>query len=187
MEDRLTQKEQTLFDSLSKEKMPPKNLEEQIINELKKKNLIKKNIMKTSKRRTWIIGIAASVLLFVVGYIAGGSSSSDITSGYVLLLHEDENFQPVGSEIEIFTKYATWMGKMALSGVSITGKELSPESTSWLSDVNNTSAINYGKDKISGYFIIDINDQAEAEKIALSSPHIKFGGTVELIKLSDSN
>ena len=189
MEDKLTQEEQVLFDSLSKEALPPSSLEDQIIDVLKEKKLLNKDVMKTNKTRPWTIGIAASILFFIGGYFAGNAGSdgsSEISSGYILLLHEDERFRPDGSEMEIFTEYAGWMGKMMLNGVNITGNDLSPESTTWVSP-EKESVTDDGRDKISGYFIIDVQDRLEAQKIALSSPHIKYGGTVELIKLSDRN
>ena len=186
MEDKLTLEEQALFDSLSKEKTPPKGLEGKIILELKSKKLLNTDHMKTNSKKIWGIGIAASIVFFIAGLMIGGSSSADITSGYVMLLHEDENFKPVGSEMEIFTEYAKWMGKMALNGINITGNELLPESTNLVINADDITVSNKA-DKISGYFIIDVVDQKEAQNIVLSSPHIKFGGTVELIKLSDRN
>ncbi len=189
MEDNLTPEEQGLFDSLSKEMNPSPELEDRIVNELIKKQLIKPKVMKSNNRKLWIVRIAASILFFFFGYLIGGTGdrTPDISAGYILLLHEDENFQPVGTDMEIFGEYAAWMGKMMLNGIGITGKELSPESTAWVSDKGNQGAVDIGKDKISGYFIIDVTDQNEAESIAASSPHTKFGGTVELIKLSDRN
>ncbi|MEO9803480.1 MAG: hypothetical protein ABJF04_09550 [Reichenbachiella sp.] len=189
MEDKLTKEEQALFDSLSRETLPPSSLEDRIIAELKKKKLINENVMKTNKTKLWMTGVAASILFFIGGYFVGNTGSdgsSEISSGYILLLHEDERFSPEGSDMEIFTEYASWMGKMMMNGVSITGKELSPESTTWLSP-ESEAVVDIGKDKISGYFIIDVEDRQEAEKIAMSSPHIKYGGRVELIKLSDRN
>lgn len=188
MEDKLTQEEKALFDSLSKEKMPPLGLEDRIVQALNERNLLNKKDMKINIRKYWIIGIAASVLFFVAGYFSGSTGSgSEISSGYILLLHEDESFQPVGTDMEIFTEYASWMGKMMLDGISITGKELLPESTAWVGDVETYTAISESKDRTSGYFIIDVEDLKEAQRIAASSPHIKFGGSVELIKLSDRN
>lgn len=190
MENRLTKEEQALFDSLSKQELPPADLEDKIVDQLKKQKLISsQSAIRMLPNRFWASGIAAAIGIFIFGYLLGNESSgesADISAGYILLLHEDERFQPVGSEMEVFTEYATWMGKMFLKGVNITGKELSPESTYWLSSEGFTLTENR-KDKISGYFIIDIEDQDEAERIARSSPHIKYGGTVELIKLSERN
>ncbi|MEO9965933.1 MAG: hypothetical protein ABJF11_09105 [Reichenbachiella sp.] len=188
MDDKLTNEERTLFDSLSKEASPPSFLEEKIVNELKEKSLINESDMKMTNMKPWIAGIAASILFFVSGYYTGNSGTdevAEISSGYILLLHEDERFQPDGGEIEIFAEYAAWMGKMMLSGISITGNELSPETTTWVSSQNEK--IEESTDKISGYFIIGVEDRVKAQEIALSSPHIKYGGTVELIKLSERN
>lgn len=188
MEDKLTQDEQALFDSLSREMLPPPTLEDRIVNELSSKNLIIKHVMKPRKTKLWAVGIAASILFFICGYLAGNSynQSSEISAGYMLLLHEDERFQPQGSEMEVFTEYATWMGKMMMDGVVITGNELSPESAIRLSPGSH-AVQEPGNDKISGYFLIGVQDRQQAEKIAMTSPHIKYGGTVELIKLSDRN
>lgn len=190
MDDRLSKEEQDLFDSLSKEKTPPVILEEKVVNQLKEKQLIMKHLgNKDVKKKSWAVGIAAAITFFLLGFLLGNMNageSNEISSGYILLLHEDEGFQPEGSEMEVFTEYATWMGKMFMEGVKITGNELSPESTSWLRPAD-FSISEVRKDKISGYFIIDVEDRAEAERIARSSPHIKYGGTVELIKLSERN
>lgn len=190
MEDKLTNEEQTLFDSLSKEHNPSADLEDKVVNELKKRNLIQpQGTMTTHKKKKWMLGVAASLTLFLLGFVFGNTFSggpADISTGYILLLHEDERFRPQGSEMEVFTEYATWMGKMMMNGVNITGKELAPESTYWLGE-ETAEIAEVRRDKISGYFIIDVQDRDEAERIAKSSPHIKYGGTVELIKLSERN
>ena len=130
----------------------------------------------------WATSVAASLLFFLVGNFWGKASVQEARinpeQGYVMLLHEDENFRP-GDPMEMFNEYAAWMNTIDQMGVKITGQELQNYATI----LTATSTKRYGENvskRTTGYFIIEAENESEALKIAQQNPHLKYGGTIEL-------
>ena len=173
--DKLTEKEKALFASLSKHQTPPSELESSTISTLRKKGLIKK--AGTRRWLNWKIptAIAASLMLFFFGHYFGGIIlGQGPTTGYMLLLHEDENFI-AGDPEERFSEYAAWMGGIFTKGYDITGQELSPEATNVGNDQDASK-----EERITGYFILEATTMDEVVQIVKTSPHVKYGGTIEI-------
>ena len=180
-EEHLNENDQRLFDQLEKELQPPAYLEEQLVNQLKFEGHIKENTMNKTGRI--LMGMAASILLFLGGTWFGQSSSDQITIapelGYLLLLHEDDRFTP-GDPMEMFEEYGTWMENTSARGVKITGQELVNEAVLVRQGAPNVSQGADAEIRTTGYFILEANSLEEAIAVAQENPHVKYGGTVEV-------
>ncbi len=180
-EDRLSEKEQKLFDQLERVKEPPTDLEAKIIKQLKSEGqIINTKPMNTTVK--WISGIAASVLLFLGGMYFGQSGQEQLaiepTKGYMLILHEEEDFSP-GDPMEMFEEYGAWMQRTFERGVKITGQELKNEAS--VVKGNQVSFMNEDVSrKTTGYFILEASSIEEAIEVAKENPHVKYGGIVEV-------
>ncbi len=178
----LTPEEREAFDRLSSHKTPPVELEAKVISALKEEGLIKTKTVVMNTNLKWAISIAASVLIFFAGSYWGKQSLStsaiNPTLGYMLILHEDENFQP-GDPMAMFEEYSTWMQNTDESGITISGQELSPEAVLVKSN-NSISLDEEASERITGYFILEAKTKEEALKVARLNPHIKYGGTIEV-------
>jgi hypothetical protein len=180
-EEHLNEHDQRLFDQLETELQPPKHLEDQLVNQLKFEGHIKENKMNNIGRI--MIGIAASVLLFLSGTWYGQSSSDQIViapeMGYMLLLHEDDRFTP-GDPMEMFEEYAAWMENTFARGVKITGQELVNEAVLVRQGEPNESQDGETEIRTTGYFILEASSLEEAIAVAEENPHVKYGGIVEV-------
>lgn len=180
-EEYLNENDQRLFDQLEKELQPPAHIEEQLVNQLKfAGHIVKENKMNIGRI---VIGIAAGILLFLGGTWYGKSTSGHISitpeMGYMLLLHEDEQFTP-GDPMEMFEEYAAWMENTFARGVKITGQELVNEAVLVRKGVPNETQGEEAEIRTTGYFILEANSLEEALAVAQENPHVKYGGTVEV-------
>lgn len=180
-EEHLNENDQRLFDQLEKELQPPAHIEDQLVNQLKFEGHIKESKMNNIGKI--IIGIAASILLFLGGTWYGKSSTNQITitpeMGYMLLLHEDERFTP-GEPMEMFEEYAAWMENTFARGVKITGQELANEAVLIRKGAPNVNQGDETDVRTTGYFILEAKSLEEAIAVAQDNPHVKYGGTVEV-------
>lgn len=178
--DKLTEQEKELFESLPREVDPPAFLEERITDELRQRGLIKKH-RAVGRWLSWSGGIAAGILLFAAGLFYGQLTQNTMNTinpskGYMLLLHEDDSFQP-GEPVAMFNEYSAWMENAEASGITITGQELTPGGT--LLSANDSREVDSDK-RTTGYFIIEAGSMQEAEEIARANPHLKYGGQIEV-------
>lgn len=180
-EDKLNKIEEQLFESLEREQQPPAHLEEQLVTQLKFEGHIKSNKMNNLVK--WVAGVAAAGLIFLAGSWYGQSNNRSLAiapeRGYMLLLHEDENFAP-GDPMEMFHEYAAWMDSTFARGVTITGQELVNESILVKSSEPLKFLGNEVDTRTTGYFILEAKSMEEALAVAQANPHVKYGGTVEV-------
>jgi len=173
----LTPGEVEAFENLPKENIPPKILEDNTIKALKSKRLI----MNTNLFRKYWRPVAAAILFFVIGNLSA-SWFADLdqvqianSSRFILMLHEDDNFR---GNNELSEEYYQWLLGIKEQERSITGEELD-YGAHWLNDNNEVS----GTDLVTGFFILEANSMEEAVKISKTSPHLKYGGRIEVRKI----
>lgn len=179
--EELTPEEKAAFEGLATHRIPPKALEDQVVSALKNEGLIEKT-KPMNQYIKYAAGIAASIALFFAGNYFGKNSALavdiDPLNGYLMILKEDANFQP-GDPMEMFQEYAAWMNGLAEKGVEITGQEL--KDTAWEVTAEGTTALGSEADtRVTGYFIIQADNEKEALGVVRDNPHLKYGGTIEL-------
>lgn len=181
--EKLNEKEQQIFNQLERTTTPPERLKEDVIHKLKQEKLIRDQRTKTRNVVLWL-SRAAAVIIFFIGGMAfqqriSEKSLIDPGKGYVLLLHEDENFRP-GELSEMVEEYSGWIPNLNAQGIKAQGQELQ-YSEVFLENANKIShAESIEGEMISGYFIIEANSLEEATQIASTNPHLKYGGKIEL-------
>lgn len=179
----MSERKQDFSDIQMKEMTPPDYLEKRVVEQLVKEGLIKKS--GTVNYYIKVVGsIAAAILIFICGMyleriITSPPVEIDPSLGYLLILHEDNSFQPQ-DEQAMFQEYSTWMHQVSDAGVKITGQELKYESSvvSGPAKVKQFDGSENGK--TTGYFIVEAKSMDEAIQIAKTSPHIKYGGSIEV-------
>jgi len=107
---------------------------------------------------------------------------------YMLILHDDPTAMAGYSAEEmqrIVERYTAWATRLAESGRHAGGSKLTDDGGQWLT--RNEDRISCkdapyaeAKEVIGGYFLIDVNDAAEARQVAEDCPHLDFGGRIEL-------
>ena len=76
------------------------------------------------------------------------------------------------------SEYRDWAQSLANGGVLVDANKLADEPGRWVSGL--PSGDSRERSDVSGYFVISAADYGEAERIAMGSPHIGFGGTFEI-------
>jgi len=176
-ENELTPSEAEAFKNLPKENLPPKLLEDNTIKALKSKRLI----MNQNLLMKYWRPVAAAILFFIIGHLSA-SWLTDLnqvqiakSSRFILMLHEDDNFR---GNNELSKEYYQWLLEIRDQQRYITGEELSYDA-SWLEGKKEV----FGTDRVTGFFILEAENMDEAVEISKSSPHLKYGGRIEVRKI----
>lgn len=171
----------------------PSSLEDKIIMKLKSMNLISSG---EKKRSMFIFKITYSFSLLLIGLFIGysinGNDNSKMAvenskSKYILLLYQDENLK--GEESERVRDYSLWANEYGAKRIVVTGERLEETGKILSMSGENVSVAEikstYERRVTSGYFIIETNNYDEAVDVALTCPHIKYGGNIEIREITD--
>ncbi len=185
MMDALTPQEQEAFEQLSKEQFSDPALEQKIIAALQKKALVSPSKNRPDMRKV-ILQLAAAIALLISGYFLGKMGSTPPnpmadTNTYALFLYENEAFQVSDGET-LVAEYTDWAETLGEQG-KLVGAEKLADAVDWLGSLgvqNQTS-------KLTGYFLFQAKDLAEAQQIAKTHPHTNYGGGLELRSIDKIN
>lgn len=103
---------------------------------------------------------------------------------YLLLLHERkgavDQFTPFQLD-SVVNEYRAWAGRLSVDNQLVNAEKLRDDKGRWLAPhgVVTASPIDAG-DVISGFFLIRAANYDEAIRIAKGSPHLKYGGHIEI-------
>jgi len=147
--------------------------------------------------RSWIVRTAAAALLFAggwgsarvtapereaappVGAVSAARSVAGAPSAaqpYMLLLWVGDEYEMETDLAARVDEYAAWAGSVADRGVPITGAPLVGDRVVFPSP----RPADAGPEVIAGYFIVEVDDAAEAAELAAEHPHLRHGGRVEV-------
>ena len=104
---------------------------------------------------------------------------------YMLLLHQVPNYNmdlPREKMMEITKRYMTWAESLRQKGKLAGGEKLTAGGVRHVTVRDGKPLVLDGpyaeaKDVVSGYFVIEAKDQAEAEAIAKDCPHVALATT----------
>lgn len=192
MNDRL---EDTPIARLDPEIDPPPALRERVERSLRRRGLL------AEARPSWwrtAAAVAAGILLLASGYGLGVAATHDgarpavpapsSDPGYMLLLFEDDGYDPGVEVSAVLDDYTEWVGSVRRSGIPISGEALRgdegvvlepgdpvmPEALAWGPLPEDGSP--HGQ--LSGFFLLTTQDRTEALAIARSCPHLRYGGRI---------
>jgi hypothetical protein len=142
------------------------------------------------EHRRWATAarIAAALVIFAVGAMAGRAMpravSRDSAPRYLLALHEDSAFVPAQPIAALVNEYGAWAEGLARRGQLVTAEKLSEWEvvlTGAGAGGGATAAPAPGaRSTLSGFFLIRAADRAQPQAIALTHPHLRYGGTIEI-------
>lgn len=204
-DDDLYDSEKRALDALPGEKLPPAEIEERVVAELKRRRLITSSGESRRSRVVRYVSIAAAAaLIFTLGIEVGSMraeapgdrAESTGARQFMLLLFESPGlFQPVAEEraMEQIREYGAWARSLAESGVNISGEKLKDEGQALFAGAAGAAGANGAEGMrisaiparsegrlLAGYFSIEVASLDEALKISSTCPHLKYGGEIEL-------
>jgi hypothetical protein len=163
---------------------PPAELEQRIVAELHRHGSVVPR-QRPSWRR-WARP-AAAIALIAVGFFAGRLSAiTPAPKGerYLLLLLGDASLGDRETERRFYDEYAAWAGRLTAAGHMISAARLDDARPSLVA-VRGAVARSTEQpgEGVSGFFLISARDEEEAIVLARESPHLKYGGRIEIRRL----
>lgn len=163
----------------------PAALDQRIRDSLTQRGLIvDRSPQRTNRYRQPLTYAAIAASFLIVGILTGrtmnGSASAATTPRYALLLYGGDT-SAASTSTSRRTEYGQWLRKVAAGRQSFTGEELGQE----VSTLGPAIAAGRDGGPLLGFFIIGAESEDEAESIARTSPHMKYGGSIVVQKVVD--
>jgi hypothetical protein len=169
---------ETPLAALPRELPPPAELEERVVARLAARGLV-------TRRRAlrWMAPLAAALAGVAGGWLLRGSDAAvapapDAGGALYLLLIEGEPAEapPVS---ELVASYKAWGEGLAASGQLAGAEKLKDEGIVLAAGASGpASRLEIGPSTLGGFFLVRAGSLAEAEAIARTSPHVRWGGRV---------
>ena len=147
-----------------------------------------RQLERSRQRPAWATGLkaAAVVGLLLTGAALGrllGGEAPDVTeiqagSDYILLVRGDEPDRRF-PEAQLVAEYRAWANDLASRGALVGGEKLADDSGRWVSTAER-SAEELHRSNVSGFFLIRASSYEEAMDLARQSPHVAYGGILEV-------
>jgi len=172
------------LDTLRRDPQPPLDLERRVVAAVKAAG----GFGAPQAGRSFVRQLAAAVVIFASGIGVGlawpadpGAVTPPATSvgSFLLLLGGDVT--PASDGSSRAAEYGDWARTVAASGIAIRGAELADGGR--VVSARGPSAPMAALVAAGGYFIVDVETEADAVALAESSPHVKNGGSVVVRRL----
>lgn len=143
-------------------------------------------VLRAPRRSSRYRALAASLILFVVGALAGRfaprpAAPEDPRPQFILLLEEGKGFEAGEDHV---AEYAAWARSLGAGNRIVAGEKLKDAAVVLSSrDAGvavETETVTSDEAAPRGYFVIRARDLAEATAIAKECPHLKHGGRISL-------
>lgn len=176
MEEQLSESEEKVFRTLFASE-PNEASRVHVVAKLKNEGLIA-----SKSKMNWArmaASLAIGLIAFGLGWIlANAQQQQEYT--YIMVLHEPKSFEQSTAGNK-FKEYGQWAQTIEDAGLTITGEKLANEKY-FLGNAQTTPKIE-GLETLTGFFLISAPDIETAMQLANTSPHVKYGGLVELRKI----
>lgn len=155
------------MDDVPRDIDPPERLERRVVDALRARGLVRPSRRRRAARAA--LAAAAGLLLFAGGFVAGASRPDAVRPAgsprFLLLLHETAATASLGiPERVLVDEYGDWARRVSADGHAMRGEKLRAEPGQTLS----------------GFFIVEAPSRDAAEAIAASSPHVRYGGRIDV-------
>ena len=190
-DDELTPEEKSAFAALPRDVSPPAGLEDRVTRAVIAGDVppgMVRPVAPAPPWRTALIRVAAAAIIFLAGTAAGRATATapspvappppqaafDERPPYLLTLYGAAPLSGKSPE-ELFEEYSTWARELYDSGHLIASARLEDDREvfgdwGWVPTERLPG----------GFFYIRASTREEAQAIARESPHVKYGGAVEL-------
>ena len=176
----LTAEEARALAALASGPLPPARLEDETIAKLVAQGLLRG---RRPSRLALIAAAASGIALFAAGLFVGerrisGGGPEGGARQYVLLLYDAPD-EAVLTDAEMqarVSEYRAWAQGVRRAGGQIRGEKLESDGR-WLGPTLAGAGSGH---PLGGFFVFSAADDASAEAVARSCPHLRHGGTIEV-------
>jgi hypothetical protein len=162
---------------------PPTGLEARVRNSLAARGLLRQPARRAAAWLTRVGLIAAGIFIGALlhnGWMRGPSRPPAQPGQYVLLLLGDTQGDTGAVRVAREREYGQWASSLAKGARWVGGHELGDVVYEIGPKLVRTSAT----DRLAGYFVIDAPSREVATEVAMSCPHLKYGGRVVLMAIA---
>jgi hypothetical protein len=162
------------FGVLPREADPPPLLRERVLNDLRRRGLVRPG---RSRLGRVVVGLAASAALFFAGLMVGSRAPAPLSSAgnpYVLLLYPSDRLDPPIPHEAAAAEYRAWargLGPRFIAGDALGEQRLLGGGVSVATPT--------------GYFVVRAASWDDAMAIAGDCPHLRHGGVVAVLAVLD--
>lgn len=184
------------LDTLNPEIAPPDGLEERVVRALREEGLVRPAGAAGSRGLFLRAAAMAAGLLLAAGLGFGGGRMSAGPAGpvpgtadYILLVRPGPaETAPLRGDEERrrIREYSRWVLDLAARGQVVGGEKLAVEGGFVLAGGTrggSPARENLRSAAVQGYFLIRASNDAEAERIASTCPHLDYGGVLEVRRI----
>jgi len=168
--------------ALARDVAPPTELEDRIVAELRRRGTLA-----SARRPAWLLWArraAAAVVFLAIGFLAGRWNAVVPTptgERYLLLLVGDVSLGDPEKERRFYDEYAAWAGKLRSERHLVSAARLDDPRPSLAATAGTIALTSESTGPgVSGFFLIAARDENEALALARESPHLKYGGSIEV-------
>lgn len=167
----MNEQKQHPFERLPQDIAPPPGLEDAIRNQL-----VGSNLIQSEPKKVWgWLAVAAAALIagILIGrFLPQIPVETDTRPRFVFFLFEDGNFQAENQAL-LVDEYRNWAGELFQQGYLEGGEKLKDPRLELGRQLENPAVL-------SGFFQVRASSMKEAEQLAETCPHLKYGGSVEV-------
>jgi hypothetical protein len=131
----------------------------------------------------------------IAGALLGGAGTSlwqkreapPAGEQFILLLHEDSKPSQVDAATlkGIIGEYIAWADRLRAQNRLVSAEKLRDDGGQWLAG-NGAGKDTDPTDAIGGFYLVRAANYEEAKSIAKDSPHLKYGGTIEVRQIEST-
>ena len=124
--------------------------------------------------------------------VARSTTGTPTKEQYLLLLEGPARTRPAdvaataadsAAASAIVAEYRAWAGRLRSSGALVLAEKLADEPLVIHARDGVIRPVRNSAEEVGGFFLIQVADSAEADRIVRECPHLKYGGTVQLRKI----
>ncbi len=192
-DDELTPSERTQFDRLPRAVEPPGWLEGRVIARMKREHLV--HTSRSGWLHRWLPALATGVIALLAGVGIGRATQPPALPlpTHALLLYEGPGFEPYTADNyqQRYGEYSQWIAQLSATG-SFSGGELFTSAERVLEPGARGTIVTdrpaqEGAGMLGSFLMIHARDLAEAERIARSSPHSRYGGRIAIREITPTD
>lgn len=196
----LSDSEREAFRSIADGPVPGRELEDRTVTALRQHNLIRSRRGGILMKLSIAVGtVAAVAVIFMAGVTVGtrAGDTGDIAAvetaapgenSYMLLLYmkndparaEQDTEMSGEAYLAIVEEYRSWGTRMQEAGRLVGAEKLKDEVLVLAAGGTMVENFAPGERVLGGYFLIRAKNLEHAHQLALSHPHLKYGGQVEI-------
>jgi len=129
-----------------------------------------------------IVSVALLMGVSMAGLLARAQTPAKASGGvFILLLHEDGSFKNLPDKEAQIAEYREWADKLGKAGQLVDAAKL--QDNGMIVESKGQRKVTAAElpgtgNGVAGYFVVRAQDYDAAVKLALTCPHVKYGGRV---------